>query len=510
MALSELGIPFTIIEKNESVGGTWLTNVYPGAGVDTPSHLYSAVSTPADWKHFFAKRDEIHAYMESMADRYEIRQHVQFGTEVVAATYDEKGQRWRTLVRRSGDTEETITAQYLITAVGGFARPVIPDIPGIEGFSGVVAHTARWPKDLDVANKRIVVVGTGASGIQLVPALAAENADVTVIQRTAQWIAPFEKFNKLVPDDLRLLMEAVPFYRSWYRLRLLWSFSDKIHASLQKDPDWPHQDRAINEINDGHRRFFTRYMNDKLAGRPDVIEQVTPTYPPFGKRILLDNGWYESLLKPNVRIVTSAIREFDEKGPVLENGEHIEADIVVVATGFDVVRFLAPMRVFGREGRELRDEWDDDDARAYLGMSVPGFPNFFTIYGPNTQGAGGSFIFIAECQVRYLKDLLQKVRAENVGSVEPRRDVFDSYNERVDIANERMIFTHPGMETYYRNARGRVVVVNPFPVVEFWHMTQEADLSEYALEPAQQGRGTPGHSPSDPVGSISGGSSAQA
>ena len=351
--LRELGIPFLLLEKNESVGGTWLTNVYPGAGVDTPSHLYSAVCAPGDWQHYFAKQTEIRAYLESIADRYQLGPHIKFGTEVLGAEYDEDSNSWRIDTQHTDGTRRTYESKYLVTAVGGFGRPVIPKIPGMDQFEGTLAHTASWPSGLDVAGKRIVVIGTGASGIQLVPALAKQGADVTVIQRTAQWIAPFEKFDKLVPSDLRHLMQVVPLYRAWYRLRLLWTFSDKIHPALQKDPDWPHPERAVNAINDGHRRYFTRYMQERLHDRPDLIEKSMPDYPPFGKRILLDNGWYEALIRPNVHLETTGVRELNQTGVMLDDGRHLDADIVVFATGFDVVRFLAPMRVVGRDGREL-------------------------------------------------------------------------------------------------------------------------------------------------------------
>jgi 4-hydroxyacetophenone monooxygenase len=331
----------------------------------------------------------------------------------------------------------------------------------------------------------VAVIGNGASGMQLVPAIAGTAASITVLQRSPQWAAPFELLHVKVPEPLRWLSAEVPLYRLWYRLRQGWTFNDRIHEALQKDPDWEHPDRSVNAINDAHRRFFTRYVESELGDRPDLMEKVLPDYPPYGKRILLDNGWYRTLKRDDVELVTDSIARIEGNRVVTETGASYEVDVIACATGFDVVRFLAPIEITGRGGVRLHDVWDDDDARAFLGTAVPGFPNLLMVYGPNTQGGhGGSLIGTGEAQMHYIVSLLAQMVHNGIGAVEVKPEVYDDYNRKVDEAHEAMIWTHPGMETYYRNARGRVVVPIPWRVVDFWHMTRAADLDDYVVEPA--------------------------
>jgi 4-hydroxyacetophenone monooxygenase len=473
--LAEAGIPHVVLERNATVGGTWLENHYPGAGVDTPSALYSFSFAQQDWSMYFALRDELHGYLERLADELGVRERIRFDTEVLGAAYDEAAQEWEVHTAR-----ETLRANVLITAVGGFNKPKWPAIDGLHDFAGPVVHTARWPDELSLAGKRVGVIGNGASAMQLVPAICEDAAHVTVFQRSPQWAAPFDQFHEPVPEGERWLMRNVPLYRTWYRLRSGWTFNDKVHPALQKDPEWEYPERSVNQINDGHREFFTRYIEAQLGDRPDLIAKVLPHYPPFGKRILLDNGWYAALKRDDVTLVTDPVTSV-----TADTVNGVELDVLVCATGFDVVRFLAPMDILGRGGAVLREVWDDEDARAYLGTTVPGFPNLLMVYGPNTQaGHGGSLIGSAEAQLHYILDLLERMLAAGAGAIEVRRDVYEAYNERVDAAHERMVWTHPAMETYYRNSRGRVVVTTPFRVVDYWHMTREADLDDYVVEAA--------------------------
>jgi 4-hydroxyacetophenone monooxygenase len=486
--LGELGIPYTVLERHDHIGGTWLENSYPGCGVDTPSALYSFSFAPNDWSKYFALRDEIRDYLEVVGQRYGIEENVRFHTEVVSARYDADRQLWRLQIR-DPDGDHEIEAAVLISAVGAFTRPKMPVIPGLDSFDGPVVHTARWPDGLDLEGKRVAVIGTGASSMQLVPAIAGTASEVLVFQRSPQWVAPFGQHLADVPDPVRFLNREVALYRFWYRIRSGWTFNDKVHPTLQKEPGWPHPERAVSAANDGHRKFFLRHLESELAERPELIPAVTPTYPPFGKRILLDNGWYRALARDDVTLVTERIEEIVPEGIRSGDGDLHEVDVVVCATGFDVVRFLAPIEIIGRSGTSLRETWDDDDARAYLGLAVPDFPNFFILFGPNTQtGHGGSLIGSAEIQLDYILDLLRKMVEGGIGSVECRPDVYEVYNERVDAAHEQMVWTHPGMETYYRNSRGRVVVNNPFRVVDYWHMTREVDLGDYLLEPRRAAR----------------------
>lgn len=483
--LGRAGIPYTVLERNHDVGGVWHENRYPGAGVDTPSHLYSFSFAPNDWSRWFAAQHEIRDYFERVADDFGVRENTRFGVEVTAATWDDDAQEWE-VTARTAEGEQTLRCSVLISAVGAFNKPKVPDIAGLADFRGPVAHTARWPEDLDLTDQRVAVLGNGASAMQLVPAIADRARTVTVFQRSPQWAAPFEQFHQDVPPAVHWLYREVPLYETWYRLRLGWTFNDRIHGALQKDPAWEHPERSISAANDGHRRAFTRYIVEQLGDRQDLLPAVLPTYPPFGKRMLLDNGWFATMTRDDVELVTDRVARLTPDAVVTEAGEEHEVDVVVLATGFDVVRFLAPMRVTGRDGRVLHDEWAGDDPRAYLGSTVPGFPNFFTLYGPNLQfGHGGSLLFMIELQLHYVADLLRQVVEQGIGAVECRQDVHDAYNDDVDAAHDRMVWTHPGMDVYYRNSRGRVVVNNPFTVVDFWHRLRHADLAEYVTTPAR-------------------------
>lgn len=478
--LKAADFPFTILERHEEVGGTWLENRYPGCGVDTPSHLYSYSFFQNDWEHYFPLRDEILEYVIKTADGLDIRPHIRFGCEAQHSTFDEDSKEWVTMVQMDDGTNRSYRSRILITAVGAFNEPKWPNIPGLESFEGEVAHTARWPTDLSIAGKDVAVVGSGASAMQLVPAIARQVSSLTVFQRTPQWAAPFDKHLVKVPQEVRQLLAGVPSYSAWYRLRLGWIFGDRLHRALQIDPEWPHLDRTINAANEGHRDFFIRHIRAELGDRTDLLEKAVPSYPPFGKRILLDNGWYRALTLPNVELVTESVAQVDAHGVHTEDGAYRPVDVVALATGFDVVSFLSPIDVFGRDGLSLHRQWEGDNARAYLGSAVPNFPNFFTLYGPNTQtGHGGSLIYQVEMQMHYVMDLLSKMVDRGIDSVEVQADVHDAYNSEVDDAHSRMIWSHRGMETYYRNSQGRIVVNSPFTVLDFWYRTRSADLSNF-------------------------------
>ena len=490
--LQRAGIPFTVVERNETVGGTWWENRYPGAGVDTPNHLYSFSFVPYDWSKYFALRDELHAYMTHVADTFGLRRHIRFSTEVLSAAYDAAAQGWDVRLRRPDGTEEIERASVLISATGIFNPIKLPAIDGLERFAGPAFHTAHWPDDVDLAGKRVAIIGNGASCMQVAPEIVDEVESLTIFQHSPQWAAPFEQFRREVPEPIRYLFRQEPLYRDWYRVRLGWTFNDRVHPALQKDSAWPHPERSLNATNDGHREYFTRYIVNELGDRaPDLLPKVLPTYPPFGKRMLMDNGWFRMLRNDKVELVTERVTEVRTDSVVSADGVEHFADVLVLATGFDVLRFLTSFEATGRSGRTLRQVWDDDDARAYLGLTVPDFPNFFCLYGPNTQpGHGGSLIFVVEMQVRYMMDVLRQMAAGGLGAVECRRDVHDTYNEGIDRAHERMVWTHPGMETYYRNARGRVVVNYPYRNVDLFAMTRRADLTEFVTEPSRRAQAT--------------------
>jgi 4-hydroxyacetophenone monooxygenase len=500
--LRSLGIPYVVVESGEDVGGVWRENSYPGAAVDTPSHLYSYSFAPNAWSRYFAARDEILAYVRRVADEYDVHRHVRFGTTVRRAEWDEHSQRWNVRVGTADGRDEVLHASVLLSCVGAFNPPAVPDIPGLDSFAGPRFHTAQWPKGLDIRAKKVAVVGSGASAMQVVPAIAPEVAKLTVFQRSPQWAQPFEKFQQPIPASVQVLFDAVPLYRAWYKLRLSWIYNDKLYKTLQRDPAWTHP-TTINATNERHRKYFTDYIRSELVGREDLLPRTVPNYPPFGKRMLQDNGWFRTLKRDNVELVVDTISKIQPHGIATSNGSFHEADILVFATGFDVVRFISSFQVRGRDGRDLRTVWEDDDCRAYMGLTVPGFPNFFTLYGPNTQsGHGGSLIHTVENQLNYIGSMLTQMFDAGIATVEVKEQVYDDFAAKVDKMHQNMIWSHPAMTTYYRNARGRVVAINPFRNVDYWHMTRHANLAEYHTELVRGGDSqSPVHGANGGVGS---------
>ncbi len=481
--LANAGIEHVIVERHETVGGTWHENRYPGCGVDVPSHLYSYSFAPNDWSMYFGLRDEIRDYFERIADDFGVRPRIRFRTSVEKATWDETSHEWSVETIDADGVRATLRANVVISAVGAFNKPRIPAVPGLADFVGPSVHTAQWPTDgVDLDGRRVAVIGNGASAMQVVPAIAERVGELSVFQRSPHWAAPFEKFQRTIPDEIKFLLREMPLYRLWYRIRLSWAFNDRNYGALQKDSQWPHPDRSLNLINEGHRRALTRYIEDEVGDRTDLLPHVVPDYPPFGKRMLLDNGWYRTLRRPNVHLIHDPVASVGTDFVVTATGQKVPADVLIWATGFDVVHFLAPMEIRGIGGHSLHDVWHGDDARAYLGTAVPGFPNFFCLYGPNTQfGHGGSLVFVVERQMHYVRSILEAMITADVTAAEVRADVHDAYNERIDRAHEGMVWTHQGMDTYYRNSKGRVVVNNPFRIVDVWHNTEAAKPDDFVF-----------------------------
>ena len=484
--LQEMGFPYLLVDKHDAPGGNWLDNRYPGGGVDTPSHLYSYSFAPNDWGYHFELRGALEEYFSKSFDLIGARRNTRFRTSAVRAEYDEATARWMVTLRAADGTLEVLPFNAVVTAVGILNQPKLPNVPGLDRFRGPSFHSSSWPGDLDLSGKRVAVIGNGASAMQIVPAIADQVNELVIFQRTPQWVAPFEKFQQPIDEGARYLMRTFPIYRAWYFLKLYWQFGDKVLDSLRKDPDWPHPERAVNARNDGHREFFTQYIRDELGERTDLFEKVLPTYPPYGKRILLDNGWYQALCKPNVTLVTEAVASVTPTGVVTTAGDPYDVDVLVWATGFEASHFVSSLEVTGLGGETLYQAWDGDDARAYLGVSVPGFPNLFMLGGPNSFPGSGSFMYFMEVQMRYIARLLAEMRRTGVAAIDVRKDVFDEYNELVDRTSQQTVWTHPGTNTYFRNSRDRLVFVSPFRNVEYWTRARQSSIADYEVLEAGQ------------------------
>jgi 4-hydroxyacetophenone monooxygenase len=479
--LHQAGVPVVVLEKNPDVGGTWFENRYPGCRVDVPNHLYSySFAQRRHWPQRFSTQEVLLDYFRACADDLAVRPDIRFGTEVVACRLSGEHGDWEITMRTPAGEEETIRADAVISAVGQLNRPSFPAIEGRHSFAGPSFHSARWDHDVDLTGRRVAVIGTGASGIQLVPAIAGRVSRLEVFQRTPNWFMPTPDYHDPTPEGMEWLLDHVPSYGRWYRLSLFWRLTEGALPAARVDPGWEGDGGSVSALSHQLRTLLTAYLQSQFADAPNLVDHVVPRYPPLAKRILLDNGtWAAALKRPNVSLVTADISCITPAGVVTDDGVLHEVDVIVYATGFEASRFLTPMRVFGRGGIELNEQWDGD-ARAYLGITVPGFPNLFCLYGPNTNlVANGSIIFFSECEVSYVLSCVRTLLERRAQSLDCRRDVHERYNTLVDEGNRRMAWGASTVNSWYKNARGRVTQNWPFTLLEFWQRTREVDPADY-------------------------------
>jgi 4-hydroxyacetophenone monooxygenase len=480
--LSQAGVDFVIVDKNDDVGGTWYENVYPGCRVDNPNHNYSySFAQRHDWPYHYSTQPVLQRYLCDCATVFGVRDRIRFGTEVLSATWSDESSTWSVVVRTPDGGEETLVANAVVSAVGQLNRPNYPDIPGVGSFAGPTFHSARWDDSVELAGKRVAVIGTGASAMQFIPEIAPEVGELLVFQRTPAWMVPTPDYHEAVPDGLTWLYNHVPSYSEFNRFCIFWRMGDGALAGVTVDPDWD-QPGSVGPMNEMLRMLFTEYIKGEFADRPDLLEAVTPTYPPGAKRVIRDNGvWARTLKRHNVRLVTDDIREITPTGVVTADGTAHEVDVLVYGTGFTASQFLMPMKVTGRGGVDLHEHWQGD-ARAYLGVTIPGFPNLFCLYGPNTNIViNGSIIYFSECGVRYILGLLGMLLAEGHRAIDVRRDVHDRFNVEVDAENRRMAWGASDVNTWYKNASGRITQNWPFTLLEYWRRTLQPDPADYEL-----------------------------
>ena len=375
-----------------------------------------------------------------------------------------------------------IPGNAVISAVGQLNQPNFPNIPGRDLFKGPSFHSARWDHSVDLKGKNVAVIGTGASAFQFVPKIAPDAGKLIVFQRSPPWLAPTEDYHETVGEGKKALLEHVPFYDKWYRFYLFWTMTDGVYEAVKADPGWNGPEGTISEASAGLRELLVMKIGEQTGGDAALFEAVTPQYPFGGKRALRDNGvWIEALRRPNVNLVTQPVTAVTEAGVVTADGTEHAADVLIYGTGFKASSFLTPMTVVGKGGVSLHDAWDGD-ARAYLGMTAPGFPNFFMLYGPNTNiVVNGSIIFFSEASVRYVVEALRLMLDKGAKAIEVKADVHDAFNARVDEANARMAWGVEGVSSWYKNAKGRVSQNWPFPLVDYWEATRSPNVSDFEL-----------------------------
>ncbi len=482
--LKEAGIDFEIIEKNPDVGGTWFENTYPGCRVDSGNHVYSYSFRPKNWPQYFSSQPVLREYFSETADDYGLRANIRFETEVLEMRLDEARGCWRVTVRGADDEIQVLEADAVISAVGQLNRPKMPDLPGLGTFAGPAFHSARWDHSVDFAGKRVGVIGTGGSAFQFVPHVAESAASVTVFQRTAPWVVLNEQYFSEIPDGVNWLMAHVPFYAKWFRFSMFWKSAEGLLAAVTAEDGWNRPERSVSEANEQMREQLLEAMREVIGSEPTLVEQCTPDYPFGAKRALIDDGrWFRALLRDNVVLNTDGVAAINADGIETSDGEQHDFDVLIYGTGFSASDFLTPMQIYGRNGVELHDHWQGDP-RAFKGISVPGFPNLFCTYGPNTNiVVNSSIIFFSECEVRYILGCLAELAGRGRGTLmDVTRSAHDEYNERIDAGNAGMAWGQSAVSTWYKNAAGRVTQNWPFRLVDFWQQCKAPDQADYHFE----------------------------
>jgi cation diffusion facilitator CzcD-associated flavoprotein CzcO len=455
---------FVVLEKGADVGGTWRDNTYPGATCDVPSQLYSFSFASFDWPSSYSPQPEIQAYVKQVADRSGTLDRFVFDTAVEDAAWDDETQRWT--VRTSGDTWVSRT---LVVGAGGLSAPRIPEIEGIETFQGEIFHSARWDHGVDLAGKRVAVIGTGASAIQIVPelqeTLQASGGHLDVYQRTAPWVIP--RNDRRYSGLERAALRRVPGLRSLYRTGLYWAHEAYVPAfTLEPRLAAPARKVALANIAKG--------IKD-----PELRRRVTPAFDFGCKRVLRSNTYYPALAAANTELVTDPIAKITGNAIVTSDGAEREIDVLVVATGFYTTELPITEHLTGRDGRTLAEHWRHSGMAAYKGTTVPGFPNLFMLVGPNTGQGHTSMIFVIESQVAYVRDAVRRLRAAGLASVEPTQAVTDGWNRSLQKRMRRTVWTTGGCQSWYLDTHGRNTTLWPRSTVDFRRRLATFDADSY-------------------------------
>ncbi len=482
-----LGIPYIVIEKGDEPGGTWNINRYPDVRVDTTSLTYE-LSFEKDWRwdEYFGRGEEVRTYLRHVSRKFGVFANTRFNHSLTSASFDEARGKWLLDVD-TPQGPERMEASVLVTATGLFANPKIVDFEGRDNFKGEIVHPARWPAQLLLEGKRVAVIGNGSTGIQMVSAIAQQASHTSVFQRTPQWILPRDKYGQPMEPEIHWLMDNFPGFWNWARYMAGAPLFDT-HALVCTDPEWQAKGGKVNPVSDAMRGDLAAYIERETGGRRDIIDRVLPDYAPMSRRPVVDNGWYRALVRDDVELVTDPIERFSAKGIVTADGTERELDVVVTATGFDVVKYLWPAKIHGRNGLEIHDMWEAADGpRAYIGSMVPGFPNMFMLYGPNSQPVSSGpaqstwftiwSAFIGRCLIKML--------SEHASTVEVTQQAYEDYNKALDVEAQNLVAMtkEGGVEKnyYVNNDHGRLQVNAPWYGPVFQKMFADPDWGALEL-----------------------------
>ena len=500
LQLLEQGITsFTIYEKAKGVGGTWRANTYPGAACDVPSHLYSFSFAPkVNWTRKFPEQPEILSYFESLVTDHNLAPHIEFNTEVTSATWDEALSLWRLELLRPADATdvgedvgedlreedgedvgesepqrtptEQVEAEIVVSGLGQLNRPSIPNIEGLETFQGTTFHSARWEHDHDLTGERVGVIGIGASAIQFVPQVAPQVADLTLFQRSVNYVAP--KPDRAFKVWEQWVLRHVPGVREAYRSSIYWRFEFRFRLM-----------KKGSRLGRLLQKKFGEQISS-LASPKLPLEALVPDYTPGCRRILIANDWYPTLLRPNTRVITEGVSRITQTGIQTDSGEKIDLDTIIFGTGFQATEFLAPLRITGRDGQELSEVWRDG-ARAFLGVAVGGFPNFFILYGPNTNLGHNSILFMIEQQVGYIRQIIDEFVLRGISSIEVQDTAMDTFDSEISRATAQTVWAED-CSSWYKNSSGRVTNNWPDYTVKYKQRLAHLDPRDWLVRTASQ------------------------
>lgn len=450
VALRRAGIDdLVIIEGDEGVGGTWRRNTYPGAACDIQSHLYSFSFAPnRSWSRTYARQPEILAYLESVVEDFDLRRHLMLATKVVCAQWDSATGRWDLSLAGGA----SVTVDVVVSAVGLFGPMRLPDIEGLADFGGTVMHTAQWDHSVDLTGQRVAVIGTGASGVQVIPEIAKAAERITVFQRTPPWMVPKDDRPYSTTELTRFRRDPSATRRTRWQI---WKFQHDNTATMADDP-----------VVAARSHFATSFL-ERVVPDERLRRALTPDYPFRCKRVLLGEDFYRALQRDNAVLVTDPIERVTTSAVVTTTGVAIDVDVVVLATGFQTSRYLSGIEVVGERGQRLHERWGEDPS-AYLGVAVSGFPNFFMLYGPNTNQGGNSIVYILEAGARLAASAVARI-ARRGGYLDVRPAAEARYNDRLSADLERTIWTQ--CTSYFRSPSGRIVTQWPYTELEYARRT---------------------------------------
>ena len=470
--LKTLGIPFTIYERRSEIGGVWSINRYPDIRVDTMSATFQMGFVKRyPWSEYFARGAEVQQYMTNMARNFGVYEHIKFDHDVDAMRFDEATSRWEIDIVHSGEVTHD-SAAFVIAATGLFSNPKNLDIPGIEDFDGPLLHTTHWPDDLTLEGKSVAIIGSGSSGTQLLSRVAGEAQQVYAYVRTPQWITSQIHSGDPISPEFRWLLDHMPYYWNWDRFAWLAPSGEAASGLFVPDHGWIADGGHFSEMSDELRARLTSYIKDQTGGREDLYSRLIPDCPPWARRMIVDNNWYKTLTEDHVELVTDGIDRIEADAIITVDGKRREVDVIVAAAGFDVTKYMFPIEVHGRGGTTVEERWERDGVgpRAFWSITIPGFPNLFMMYGPNSQGgAGGGLSSMLQLWTTHIANLIVGVIERGAKAIEPKDEAFEEHNRDLDSRTSKLIWMEPNSkDKNYYVSHGRVQSMNAWLPGEHW------------------------------------------